>query len=649
MASGKNVIEIEHILSVIYMMEDSYALYFLNLEGIDKRDLLFTLCHEEGNVKSEESEEKASKNKGEQKGNNKSIIEKYTVNLNEFVKEQDNNLLVGRQDVLDRTVQILCRRTKNNPIHVGEPGVGKTSIVLGLARLINEGKVPEKIKNSEIYSLDIGGLLAGTKYRGDFEERIKKVLDQIKHRVNPIVYIDEIHSIVGAGALGGGSLDASNLLKPYLMEGKIKFIGATTFDEYKKHFEKDKALTRRFQTVEVKEPSISETIEILNGIKKSYEEYHNVSYTDQAIESAVILSNKYINDKFLPDKAIDVIDEAGASISMENSEERALIDEVKIEEIISKMCHIPKKTVEKDEIEALMTLENKLKSDIFGQNAAIDEVVKCIKMSRAGLKDEGKPVASMLFVGPTGVGKTEICRVLSKELGIKLIRFDMSEYGEKHAASKLIGAPPGYVGYEEGGLLTDSVRKNPYCVLLLDEIEKAHPDILSVLLQVMDYATLTDNQGRKADFRNVILIMTSNAGAKEIGKNKVGFGERVVQGEAIKDEVKRFFTPEFRNRLDKIVVFNHIDKEMAINITIKEIGLFKEQLLSKNIILEFDDSVINHISSEGVSKEYGAREISRIINSEIKALLIDEILFGRLKDGGKAKIIFSDSKYAIEF
>ncbi|MBS5124544.1 MAG: ATP-dependent Clp protease ATP-binding subunit ClpA [Clostridium sp.] len=649
MASGKNVIEIEHILSVIYMMEDSYALYFLNLEGIDKRDLLFTLCHEEGNVRSEESEEKASKNKGEQKGNNKSIIEKYTVNLNEFVKEQDNNLLVGRQDVLDRTVQILCRRTKNNPIHVGEPGVGKTSIVLGLARLINEGKVPEKIKNSEIYSLDIGGLLAGTKYRGDFEERIKKVLDQIKHRFNPIVYIDEIHSIVGAGALGGGSLDASNLLKPYLMEGKIKFIGATTFDEYKKHFEKDKALTRRFQTVEVKEPSISETIEILNGIKKSYEEYHNVSYTDQAIESAVILSNKYINDKFLPDKAIDVIDEAGASISMENSEERALIDEVKIEEIISKMCHIPKKTVEKDEIEALMTLENKLKSDIFGQNAAIDEVVKCIKMSRAGLKDEGKPVASMLFVGPTGVGKTEICRVLSKELGIKLIRFDMSEYGEKHAASKLIGAPPGYVGYEEGGILTDSVRKNPYCVLLLDEIEKAHPDILSVLLQVMDYATLTDNQGRKADFRNVILIMTSNAGAKEIGKNKVGFGERVVQGEAIKDEVKRFFTPEFRNRLDKIVVFNHIDKEMAINITIKEIGLFKEQLLSKNIILEFDDSVINHISSEGVSKEYGAREISRIINSEIKALLIDEILFGRLKDGGKAKIIFSDSKYAIEF
>lgn len=558
-------------------------------------------------------------------------------------------MLIGRQDILDRTIQILCRRTKNNPIHVGEPGVGKTSIVLGLARLINEGKVPEKLKNSEIYSLDIGGLLAGTKYRGDFEERIKKVLEQIKHRVNPIVYIDEIHSIVGAGALGGGSLDASNLLKPYLMEGKIKFIGATTFDEYKKHFEKDKALTRRFQTVEVKEPSINETVEIINGIKKSYEEYHNVSYTDKAIESAVILSNKYINDKFLPDKAIDVIDEAGASISMENSEERTLIDDVKIEEIISKMCHIPKKTVEKDEIEALMTLENKLKLNIFGQNVAIDEVVKCIKMSRAGLKDEGKPVASMLFVGPTGVGKTEICRVLSKELGIKLIRFDMSEYGEKHAASKLIGAPPGYVGYEEGGLLTDSVRKNPYSVLLLDEIEKAHPDILSVLLQVMDYATLTDNQGRKADFRNVILIMTSNAGAKEIGKNKVGFGERVVQVEAIKDEVKRFFTPEFRNRLDKIVVFNHIDKEMARNITIKEIGLFKEQLLSKNIILEFDESVINHISNEGVSKEYGAREISRIINSEIKALLIDEVLFGRLKDGGKAKVVFNDSKYDIEF
>lgn len=649
MASGKNIIEIEHILSVIYMMEDSYALYFLNLAGIDKRDLLFTLCHEEETVEAEKSEKEVTKNKGEQKGSNKSIIEKYTVNLNEFVKEQDSNLLIGRQDIIERTMQILCRRSKNNPIHVGEPGVGKTSIVLGLARLINDGKVPEKIKNAEIYSLDIGGLLAGTKYRGDFEERIKKVLDQIKHRVNPIVYIDEIHSIVGAGALGGGSLDASNLLKPYLMEGKIKFIGATTFDEYKKHFEKDKALTRRFQTVEVKEPSISETIEILKGIKKSYEEYHNVSYSDKAIESAVLLSNKYINDKFLPDKAIDVIDEAGATISMEGTTEKTLVDEVKIEEVISKMCHIPKKTVEKDEIEALMTLENKLKNNIFGQNTAIDEVVRCIKMSRAGLKDEDKPVASMLFVGPTGVGKTEICRVLSKELGVKLIRFDMSEYGEKHAASKLIGAPPGYVGYEEGGLLTDSVRKNPYCVLLLDEIEKAHPDILSVLLQVMDYATLTDNQGRKADFRNVILIMTSNAGAKEIGKSKVGFGERVVQGEAIKEEVKRFFTPEFRNRLDKIVVFNHIDKEMARNIAIKEIGLFKEQLLSKNIILEFDDSVISHISSEGVSKEYGAREISRIINSEIKALLIDEILFGRLKNGGKANVIFSDSKYAIEF
>lgn len=650
--SQKDKISIEHILSAIYDLEEGYGAYYLQLEGIDKRELLYHLSHNTEEEYDEEDEndyysEDDSNKKSEKK---KSIVTTLTTKLNDIVKEDNTDSLIGREDILSRTLQILCRRNKNNPLHVGEPGVGKTAITLGLAKLINEGKVPEKLKNAEIFSLDIGSAIAGTKYRGDFEERIKKVLDEIRSYPNPIVYIDEIHTIVGAGAIGGGALDASNLLKPYLMEGKIRFIGSTTFDEYKKHFEKDKALTRRFQTIEVKETSIEETIGIINGLKENYENYHKVKYTDEAIKSAVNLSSKYINDKFLPDKAIDVIDEAGSFIAMNRKDdEEIIIDEIIIEEVISKICNIPKKTVEKDEIKSLKELEQNLEGNVFGQNKAIHEVVRCIKMSRAGLNDENKPVASMLFVGPTGVGKTEVAKTLANSLGVKLLRFDMSEYTEKHAASKLIGAPPGYVGYEEGGLLTDTIRKNPYSVLLLDEIEKAHPDILSVLLQVMDYATLTDNQGRKADFRNVILIMTSNAGARNIGKSVVGFGDRAIKGEAIMEEVKKFFTPEFRNRLDKIVVFNHINNEMAINITNKELNKFKEQLLSKGVYVDFTENCISYIANKGISVEYGAREIIRIINGEIKPLLIDEILFGGLSKGGKIVIKVEDDKFNYQY
>ena len=658
--ASNNNISMEHIIAAIYELDNSYAQYYLLEQGLEKRDLLYKLCHEgsenvyyvnEEELTDEELDtnivEEELNNNLEKEGSKKqSLIKKFTTNLNEYVKSEFTDPLIGRDDILNRTIQILCRRTKNNPIHVGEPGVGKTAITLGLARLINEGKVPEKIKNAEIFSLDIGATLAGTKYRGDFEERIKKVLNEINNHENPIVYIDEIHTIVGAGSIGGGSLDTSNLLKPYLMEGKIKFIGATTFDEYKKYFEKDKALTRRFQTIEVKETSVEETIKIIQGLKSNYENYHNVKYTYEAIKLAVELSSKYINDRFLPDKAIDIIDEAGSYISMnrEDSNEK-IIDEKIIEEVISKVCHIPKNTVEKDEISSLKELEDNLEKNIFGQNKAIHEVVRCIKMSRAGLNEENKPISSLLFVGPTGVGKTQLSKTLAESLGVKLIRFDMSEYAEKHAAAKLIGAPPGYVGYEEGGLLTDTIRKNPYCVLLLDEVEKAHPDILNVLLQVMDYATLSDNQGRKADFRNVVLIMTSNAGAKNIGKNIIGFGERVIKGEAIMEEVKKFFSPEFRNRLDKIVVFNHLNNEMALDIARKELNKFNEQLLKKNVKVNFDDKCIDFVANKGISQEYGAREIIRIINQEIKPMLVDEILFGSLSDGGEITLDVKDNKF----
>lgn len=652
-SSQKKVIHLEHIISAIYSLEDSYAVYYLDQEGIQKRDLLLELCH--NNVEdddyylSEEINESVNDYVEDNDKFNKSYIEKYSIDITEYVKNKKIDPLIGRDNILQRTIQVLCRRNKNNPLHIGEAGVGKTALIYGLAKKIIDGDVPDKLKNAKIFSVDIGNLLAGTKYRGDFEERIQNLLDEIKKEEKPICFIDEIHNIVGAGSLSGGALDASNLLKPYLLEGKIKFIGISNYDEYKKHFEKDKSLNRRFEKIEVNEPTIEETVKILNGLKEHYEVFHNVVYTNSALKLAVELSNKYINDKFLPDKAIDIIDEAGAYISMNRkvSDEILKVDENVIETIVSNMCKIPKEKVEDNEVKSLKMLEESLKSKVFGQDIAIDEVVRCIKMSRAGLSDDNKPVASMLFVGPTGVGKTEIAKNLASTLGIDLIRFDMSEYSEKHAASKLIGSPPGYIGYEEGGLLTDEIRKKPNCVLLLDEVEKAHADILSVLLQVMDYATLTDNQGRKADFRNVILIMTSNAGARNIGKTLIGFTNREIKGEAITEEVKKFFTPEFRNRLDRVIVFNHINEKMAYRIANKELEIFKDKLLKKNVKLKFDDLAIKCISNKGISKEFGAREIQRVINNEIKPLFIDEILFGKLSNGGECSLSVKNNQFTI--
>ncbi len=653
--SGKNKIDLEHIISALYELENSYAVYYLNEQGINKRDLLFDLCHRESEIMLENSNDEIFLDNNlndeydeAEELDKETIIKKYAKNLTQEVNQINKDPLIGRQDILDRTIQILCRRTKNNPIHVGEVGVGKTAITLGLAKLIVEKKVPEKLKNAEIFSLDVGSLLAGTRYRGDFEERMKVLLDEIMTRENPIVYIDEIHTIVGSGALEGGSLDGASLIKSYLLEGKIKFIGATTYDEYKKYFEKDKGLSRRFQIIDVKEPSKDEAVKILEGLKKNFEDYHNVKYTNRALVSAVNLSSKYINDRYLPDKAIDIIDEAGAYMSMVRKDRRTKkIDEGIIEKIIAKMCNIPKETVEGNEVQSLKNLEATMKKNIFGQDTAIENVVRCIKMSRAGLNDENKPVASMLFVGPTGVGKTEIAKVLANSLGIEFVRFDMSEYGEKHAASKLIGSPPGYVGYEEGGLLTDTIRKKPNCVLLLDEVEKAHRDILNVLLQIMDYATLTDNKGRKADFKNVIIIMTSNAGARYVGKNLVGFLDREVKKDVINEEVKKFFSPEFRNRLDKIIVFNDIDKDMSINIVKKQLAIFNERLKNKNINVTFRESVIEYIADIGTSKEFGAREILRVINTQLKPLLVDKILFDDLRDDLKYDIDYEMGKFKL--
>ncbi|WP_054739304.1 ATP-dependent Clp protease ATP-binding subunit ClpA [Cellulosilyticum ruminicola] len=663
--SGKNQIEVDHLLAGIMDLPENYGVYYILEQGVTKRDLLFELCHLEDEEKghsliktskgelakstaAQYVEEEAAQDEEEEEGM-PSGFEQYITNLNKEAEKADEPL-VGREDLIIRTIQVLCRKQKNNPIHVGEPGVGKTKLTLGLAKYINEGKVPDLLKGAQIYSLDLGSVLAGTQYRGDFEKRLKKILDSLKKLDKPIVYIDEIHNIVGAGALGGGSLDASNLLKPYLTDGQIKFIGATTYEEYKKYFEKDKGLVRRFQTVEVKEPTVEETIQILQGLKPHYEKYHGVTYTDEAIKAAAELSQQYINDRFLPDKAIDLIDETGACNTVKGKKgKKKVIDLDMIQETLSKICHIPKQTVEKKEVTALKQLEGVLKGQIFGQDQAIKQIVKSIKLSRAGLSDGNKSVANFLFVGPTGVGKTEIAKCLAKELGVKLIRFDMSEYTEKHTASKLIGSPPGYVGYEEGGLLTDAIRKTPYCVLLLDEIEKAHQDIFNILLQVMDYATLTDNQGRKADFRNVILIMTSNAGASRIGKKLVGFGERSITGDAIQDEVKKVFTPEFRNRLSSVVVFNHIDSAMADLIAKKELNKFKEILKEKNITLTFDKKCVTYIAEKGISTEFGAREIARLIEDELKLLLVDEILFGKLVDGGSCKVTVVDKAFKLTF
>lgn len=630
-AAGKDTVTFDDFLVALYSIEDSFAAFYLQEEGIDRLKLLKYISHGKEDMSSVIGNPSASSSCEE--------VLKFAVNLTEKAKKGEIDPLIGREDVLQRTIQVLARRYKNNPIHVGDPGVGKTAITEGLAKMIVEEKVPDCLKGYNVYALDMGSLIAGTRFRGDFEERLKRVLTEIEKEGNGIVYIDEIHTIVGAGSTSGTSLDAANILKPFLTKGKIKFIGATTYDEYKKYFEKDKALSRRFQKIEVGEPSIDDSIKILKGLKKSYEKFHGVKYTDEALKLAVELSAKYINDRFLPDKAIDVIDEAAAKVKLAG---KKTVNKEVIEETVASMAKIPPQSVSANEVENLKKIEDSLKEQVYGQDKAIELVSRAIKLSRAGFKEDTKPVASFLFVGPTGTGKTEIAKQLAKIMNMQLVRFDMSEYQEKHTVAKLIGAPPGYVGYEDGGLLVDAIRKNPNCVLLLDEIEKAHPDIYNVLLQVMDYATLTDSQGRKADFKNVILIMTSNAGAKEVGKKKsgIGFGAetKIVDGSAMKEAVDNTFPPEFRNRLDAIVTFNSINMDMAVLIAKKAIRQFAETLKKKGITLEVTENAYKWLAGKGFSSIYGAREIYRVVTDDIKTRFVDLVLFGSLKNGGKAVI-----------
>ena len=662
-ASSSKILGVGDLLVSILDEKESFGSFYLQKYGVSRYSLLSIISHpleetvEEnaagGAADSEESADEEGQEE-EQKGKKKrKALDAYTRELTQAAREGQLEPLIGREDVLERTIQVLCRRLKNNPILVGDPGVGKTAVAEGLAARIADEKVPALLRGYRVFSLDMGSLLAGTRFRGDFEERLKMIIKELEQEEQVILFIDEIHTIVGAGATSGGSMDASNLLKPALATGKIRCMGSTTYDEYKKFFERDRALSRRFQRIEINETTPDETYQILLGLRERYEEHHGVRYTDEALRTAVDLSHQYINDRYLPDKAIDVVDEAGAYTRILAFREDAENDEIKeigedlVEKVISKIAKIPEKTVSVSETGRLKTLEEDIKQRIFGQDAAVGAVVQAVKRSRAGFKGPDKPVASFLFVGPTGVGKTELARQLADLLGIHLHRFDMSEYQEKHTVSRLVGSPPGYVGYEEGGLLTDAIRKTPHAVLLLDEIEKAHQDIFNVLLQVLDYATLTDNAGRKADFRNVIIIMTSNAGARQIGKPMIGFGERNVTEQAINDAVERAFSPEFRNRLDKIVTFGKLDTRVVLNIVDKEMEAFRAQLKEKGVEIELTEACREYLATEGYSTEYGARNIARLISDKIKHYFVDAVLFGDLASGGKAVADYIDGEVVI--
>ena len=634
--SSAHFIYVPHIVKGILDLKESYAAYLLkDLLGEWQKDFMSELV-----ARYADDHDQADTDNGDGLSDGKEPWRRLVTCLNDTY--QQHNPLIGRKQELERTIQVLCRKEKNNPLHIGEPGVGKTALVYGLASYIENGwDVPARLKGSKIYQLDLGTLLAGTQFRGDFEKRIKEVMDGITQEAdNNIVYIDEIHNLVGAGATGEGSMDASNMLKPYLESGNIRFIGATTYEEYNRHFSKSKGLVRRFQQIDIAEPTQEETLEILKQLKKNYEQFHGVYYADKALDFAVTASAKFINERFLPDKAIDLIDEAGAyrEIHPIKGQKRQTVDKTLVADILSKTCKVDALAMKEEDNAALETLYERISNNIYGQDEAVRQVVEAVQMSKAGLLDDNKPLASLLFVGPTGVGKTEVARVLAQELGIELLRFDMSEYTEKHTVAKLIGSPAGYVGYEDGGLLTDAIRKTPNCVLLLDEIEKAHQDIYNILLQVMDYARLTDNKGRKADFRNVILIMTSNAGAQFAAQANIGFSGNVSRGEAMLKQVKKTFKPEFINRLSGPVVFNDMDKTMATLILRKKLGELQEKLTARQVQMTLTDEAFNYLLKEGFTKEYGAREMDRVITGKLKPLLMREILFGSLKKGGRVTI-----------
>ncbi|RVT96685.1 ATP-dependent Clp protease ATP-binding subunit ClpA [Rhodovarius crocodyli] len=669
-SSGRDEVTGANVLVALFSERESHAVYFLQLQDMTRLDAVNFISHgiakapgrsvprnvqgstpptaSNGGPREEgEGESREEKPRGKQGGQD--ALSTYCVNLNKKAQSGKIDPLIGRDSEIERTIQILCRRTKNNPLYVGDPGVGKTAIAEGLAKRIVEGDVPEVLLKSTIFSLDMGSLLAGTRYRGDFEERLKAVVTELENHPGAVLFIDEIHTVIGAGATSGGAMDASNLLKPALAQGTLRCIGSTTYKEYRQHFEKDRALVRRFQKIDVNEPTIEDTVKILTGLKTNYEKHHKVRYTPEAIRAAVELSAKYIHDRKLPDKAIDVIDEVGASrMLLPENKRRKTVTLKDVEDTVAKIARIPPKSVSTDDKEALKNLERDLKSMVFGQDRAITALSAAIKLSRAGLRDPEKPIGNYLFSGPTGVGKTEVARQLAKTLGIEILRFDMSEYMERHSVSRLIGAPPGYVGFDQGGLLTDGVDQHPHCVLLLDEIEKAHPDLYAILLQVMDHGKLTDHNGKTVDFRNVILIMTTNAGASDMAKPALGFGRETRQGED-EEAVKRMFTPEFRNRLDAVIPFGGLTPEIVGNVVEKFVMQLEAQLADRNVTIELSSAAKEWLAEKGYDPLYGARPLARVIQEYVKKPLAEELLFGKLVKGGAVKVGLKDGELSFEF
>jgi len=651
-SAGKKEVTGANVLVALFSEQDSQAVYLLNQQDVTRLDVVNFISHGISKVPGEGRDGTGQSEPDEVRGDEKettSPLESFTSNLNELARQGRIDPLIGRQTEIERTLQILCRRRKNNPLLVGEAGVGKTAIAEGLAKKIVDGDVPEVLEDATIYALDLGGLVAGTKYRGDFEKRLKAVLAQLKRQPHAVLFIDEIHTVIGAGSASGGVMDASNLIKPVLASGELRCIGSTTYQEFRGVFEKDRALARRFQKIDIEEPSVEETVEILRGLKSRFEEHHQVSYTQPALRAAAELSAKYINDRHLPDKAIDVIDEAGANVQLRPKDKRKKrIDVTDVENIVAKIARIPPKKVSASDTDSLKTLDRDLKMVVFGQDEAIDVLTSAIRMSRSGLGPEEKPIGSFLFTGPTGVGKTEVTRQLARILGMELIRFDMSEYMERHTVSRLIGAPPGYVGFDQGGLLTEDINKHPHAVLLLDEIEKAHPDVFNLLLQVMDHGTLTDNNGRKADFRNVVLVMTTNAGAQETSRRSIGFTEQDHSSDGL-EALKRFFSPEFRNRLDAVVQFSSLEAETIASVVDKFIFELEQQLAEKKVALYVDSDARTWLAEKGYDLLMGARPMGRIIQNHIKKPLANEILFGFLMNGGSVRVYVRNGGLDFEY